>query len=434
MILENRYHYPAEYLNRSKAALETALTTVPMYQRWSAYDPGPQASLDERYDAMPELTKQDMREHFPLGLVANHLNVDEAIARDEIEYTFTSGTTAEKVINLWNQKWWNSAEAASWKLNATTARLSYPQREAKLASSLNVGIHCEEDLPMSHRILGNVLYLNEKLNLICWQKRHMERIAQELKTYKPVILEANPSLLARLAFWAIDNGIELYSPQAIVFTYELPSKIHLSAIRKVFNSPFISSYGTTETGFVMEQCEEGLFHQNMDFCRIDFQPLAARYGGPELGRILVTTFQNPWSSIVRFDTGDLIRLHPSGQCPCGRNEGFIAQAIEGRIANATFTTNGGLVTPMTLDTLLAVIPEIRDYHFEQHTPNQYELQVMLTDPSPAVQDRIHDILATLYGQNGDYSIHVLPNLWPGPSGKYRRTQVNFDFDQKGLFQ
>lgn len=434
MILANRFHYPQTFLDKSLNTLETALDTAPLYRKWRAHDPGPAVPLDGRYDALPELTKQDMREHFPLGLVCNHLNVEEALARDEIEYTFTSGTTSEKVINLWYPKWWYGGEQASWKLNANTARLTYPQREAKLSSALNFGIHCEEDLPMDHRTLGRILYLNEKLNIVSWQKRHMERMARELAEYRPVILEANPSYLARLAYWAIDEGAELYSPEAIVFTYELPSLIHLKAIRQVFKSPFVSSYGTTETGFVMEQCEAGLYHQNMEYCRIDFHPLKKEFGGPELGRILVTTFNNPWSTVLRFDTGDLIRLHPTGACACGRHEGFIADAVEGRAANATFTTRGELVTPAALDGQLAQIPEIRDYHLEQHSHKKVELQVMLAGKAPGVPGRIRDVLAALYGQDGDYAVHTLPNLLPGPSGKFRRMQANFSFDQKGLFQ
>jgi len=433
MTIANRYSYPAEYEKRSRDALETALGTAPLYQDWQALDPGPGTALDLRYAALPELTKKAMKEHFPQGLVPNHLRVEDGLARDEIEYTFTSGSTDEKVVNLWNQKWWGSSEAASWKLNAHTAHLNYPQKDAKLASSLNIGIHCEEDLPMDHRILGNHLFLNEKISVMSWQPRHLERMAQELKVFQPVILEANPSLLARLAWWATDNGKQLFSPDVIIFTYEFPSQVHLAAIRRVFSSPLVSSYGTTETGFVLMQCESGLFHQNIDSCRIDFYPLSSRHGGPGLGRILVTTFDNPWTSILRFDVGDFIRLHPAGKCSCGRNEGLLAEAIEGRVANATFTTCGNLVTTMALDTRLARIPEIRDYHFEQCSRTQYELQLVLTDSSSGVLDRTRGALESLYGQDGNYTLTAVPGLLPGPAGKYRRTQANFDFDQKGLF-
>jgi len=435
LILPDRYNYSAEFRRKSLETLETALYTAPAYGLWQAYDPGSGAPVDERYAAVPELTKQMIRDHFPTGLVPGGKDVNEGLLSGEIEYTFTSGTTGERVVNIWDQDWWDRAEAASWKLNAHTAGLTYPQREAKLASSLNVGISCEEDLPMEYRVAGNKLYLNEKISLIQWQPRHYARMARELREFQPAILEANPSLLARLSYWAADEGVDMYSPRAIVFTYEFVSGIHLAAIRRVFSSPLISSFGTTETGFVLEECEAGCLHQNAEFCRIDFHPLKNAYGGPDLGRMLVTTFGNPWNAVVKFDTGDLIRLHPFGKCACGRAEGMIAEAVEGRTTNATFTTDGGLITTMALDKTLAAIPGIRDYHMEQHDAKKYELQIM---PAPdargaALTAEAGSAMRVLYGRDGDYNIQITDNIYPGPAGKFRRTQANFDFDWRRWF-
>ncbi|MCL2130176.1 MAG: hypothetical protein FWH35_07475, partial [Treponema sp.] len=321
----------------------------------------------------------------------------------------------------------------SWKLNANLAKLDYPQREAKLASSLNVGISCEEDLPMEYRIAGNKLYLNEKINLIQWQGRHYERMARELNEFKPVILEANPSLLARLAFWAIDEGREMYSPEVIVFTYEFISLIHLNAIRKVFSCPTVSSFGTTETGFVLEECEKGFLHQNINFCRIDYKPLKDEYGGPDLGAMLVTTFGNPWNSVIKFDTGDLIRLHNSGECQCGRKQGLIAAAVEGRISNSTFSTSGKLITTMALDRALAEINGIRDYHLEQKSLLSYELQLMIEGRAAGIVEETRYALESLYGHDGEFEVIIRQNILPGPAGKFRRTQANFDYDVKRLF-
>ena len=432
----NRYNYPPVYHQKSAETLETALNTVPAYLKWKAFDPGADKPVDQRYEAMPELIKQIIREHFPAGLMPNHRDLEEGFRLGEIEYTFTSGSTSERVVNIWNQGWWDAAEAASWKLNANLANLDYPQKEAKLASSLNVGICCEEDLPMEYRTVSRKLYLNEKISLIQWQPRHYERMARELEIFKPVILEANPSLLTRLAFWAMDKGVKMYSPAVIVFTYEFISAIHLAAIRRVFTSPLVSSYGTTETGFVLEECEKGFFHQNIEFCRIDYHPLKDEYGGPELGRILVTTFGNPWNTVVRFDTGDLVRLHPSGECPCGRKQGLIAAAVEGRVANVTFTGGGQLITTMALDNALGNIEGIRDYRLEQNSPKQYELQLMIdmiNGNAGIIRDKAFHALESLYGRDGVYDIKIVTNIFPGPAGKFRRTQANFDFDTRGLF-
>lgn len=434
MLLTKRFHYTDGYYQKCGETLDAALRTAPYYRAWRRFDPGPFRTPDERFAAMPELNKKGMRAAFPNGLVPRDRDLEAGIASDQVEYTFTSGTTGEKVVNIFNQDWWSRSEAASWKLNANLARFAYPQKTAKLASSLNVGISCEEDLPMDHRILGTTLYLNEKNNLLQWQPRHFARMARELAEFRPVILEANPSLLAQLAFWAMDTDTPLVSPEVIVFTYEFPSAVSLSAIRKVFSAPFVSSYGSTETGFVMEQCENGKMHQNTEFCRIDYQPLKEEFGGPEIGRILVSTFGNPWNRIIRFDIGDLIRLAPSAACACGRGEGLIAESVEGRTANVTFAVGGGLVTTGMLDRRLALIPELRDYALTQKTPSCYELQAVLTDDSARVKAGLEQALREVYGENGRYKILPTRKIMTGPAGKYRRTQTEFEFDEKGLFQ
>ena len=436
MILANRYNYPVSFHHKSAETLETALNTVPAYSSWKAIDPGKTAAIDNRYDAMPELTKQIIRDNFPAGLIPNYRDLDEGLRLEEIEYTFTSGTTGERVVNIWNQAWWDAAEAASWKLNTSLTQLDYPQKEAILASSLNVGICCEEDLPMGYRTFGHKLYLNEKINLIQWQHRHYVRMAKELQSFQPVILEANPSLLARFAFWAMEEGVEVYSPAVIVFTYEFISSIHVAAIKKVFSSSIVSSFGTTETGFVLEECEKGLFHQNIEFCRIDFMPLKKEYGGPELGQMLVTTFDNPWNSVIKFGTGDLVRLYGSGECRCGRNEGLIASAVEGRVTNSTFSTDGQLVTTQAVDKTLAEIKGIQDYHLEQNTRTQYELHLMIGKDgnSSIICDEARHALELLFGRDGVFNIRILSSILPGPAGKFRRTQANFDFDIRGLFE
>ena len=433
MILRERFNYSDTFDRKSSRALEAALYTAPAYRSWQALDPGSGAPVDARYDAIPELTKGIIREHFPAGLAPDRADIREGLRNGEIEYTYTSGTTGERVINIWDQSWWDAGELASRGLNANTKGLPYPCKTAKLASSLNVGVSCEEDLPLSSRLFGDTLYLNEKINLIQWQPRHFKRFISELNDFQPVIIEANPSLLARIAYFAMDEDIELYSPSAIIFTYEFESAIHLAAIRSAFSSPLISSYGTTETGFVLQSCEYGSLHQNTRFCRIDFHPLKDEYGGPELGRLLVTTFDNRWNIVVKFDTGDLARLAPAGVCACGIDEGLIAQRIEGRVSNSTFTTNGGLVTTYALDSALSPIPGIRDYHMEQNSPNEYALSLMVKGDQGSILRKTRSAMETLYGADGVFDIGVSENILPGPAGKFRRSQTNFDFDVRGLF-
>lgn len=420
-----------EFAKKSEELLDNALQNVPFYRdNWKRYDPGSGTPADIRFAAMPVLTKADMRANFPNGFVPEGTDVDRGLCDNEIEYTFTSGTTGDKVINLWNQAWWHASEMSSWKLNPDLTRLTYPPRQATLASSLNVGISCEEDLPMDHRIMGNLLYLNEKANIICWKGYNMERIAAELSEYRPTVLEANPSLLARCCWYWLDHGIQVYSPDVITLTYELPSAVSLSAVRQVFRSPLVSSYGTTETGFVMDTDENGLYLQNSDFCRIDYFPMKPQYGGPGLGRIAVSTFGNPWAHILRFDVGDLVRVKETDP---GR---FAAETIEGRATGCTFGVNGELVTAAMVDRAAAQIPGIRDYDLTQSSRGAYVLSLagkFEGREAQAVRDG-RDILSDLYGSGGSFTVQLVKDLLPGPAGKYGRTHTQFEYDDWALCQ
>jgi len=414
---------------RSQELLDTALSRVPFYREsWRRYDPGEGHSIDERFAALPLLTKADMRAAFPTGLVDESRDIEQGLEHGEIEYSFTSGTTGEKVINLWSQDWWHASERASWQLNPALASLPYPPRQATLASSLNVGISCEEDLPMDHRIMGNLLYLNEKANLICWRPYHLERIAAELNAWQPDVLEANPSLLARACWYWLDHGIEVRSPKVITFTYELPSRIGLRAIQRVFHCPLVSSYGTTETGFVMDTDADGRYRQNPEFNRIDFLPLKEEYGGPDLGRIAVSTFGNPWSCILRFDVGDLVRISPLS----GHEQGFAAASVEGRVSNSTFAADGRLITPDMADQALSAAEGVRDYDLVQDTRGHITLRLVAHG---SAQEAIHaseEALHRLYGSGMSCSVEAVSDLMPGPSGKYRRVHADFEFDEWAL--
>jgi phenylacetate-CoA ligase len=428
-----RPYFSTDYYLRSQEALTIGLSTVPMYHSWRQFDPGEGVPIDQRYAVLSELTKNDIRRHFPQGLVPYQRNVAEGLRRGEIEFVQTSGATAERVTNIWYQPWWNASEIASWKLNRHTAVLDGTHREAILASALNVGIHSDRDLSMRERTLGRFLYLNEKVGAREWTDRHYQRMLDELAEYQPIVLEANPSLLTRLCWWALEKNRRVYQPQVMVFTYEYVSAMHLRSIRQVFQAPVVSSYGATEAGYVFMQCEHGVFHQNTEFCRVDFQPLNDIHGGPTLGRILITTFHHPWVSLIRFDVGDLVRRYENPSCPCGRNEGFLLSAMEGRLAHATFTTKGRLVTTKQVDDALSVIDGIRDYQLEQRSANVYTLKLVLVgDPMPATQASIN-ALHSLYGNDAAIQIASCDDIEPTMSGKYRRTHTSFGVDVTRLF-
>jgi phenylacetate-coenzyme A ligase PaaK-like adenylate-forming protein len=433
-IVNRKYTFTPDYYARSEKILDTALNQVPVYRSWKSLDPGARCPIETRFAAMPALTKQDIREHFPQGMLPGSQNIQQALTKGEIELVHSSGTSDEKITNIWNQTWWDASEKASWKFNQHMHALaSGEHNEVILVNPKNVGIISDDrDLPMEKRRLGRFLFLNEKIDPLSWSPAYMDRMIAELSLFQPVVLEANPSYLARLCRYITDQKKQVFQPGMIVFTYEYPTRMHYRQISQVFSAPTASSYGSTETGYVFMQCERGYFHQNSEFCRVDFQPFKPEHGGPLLGRILVTPFNNPWSYILRFDTGDIVQLEESGKCACGRNSGLVLSSIAGRKINLTLTCSGRLVTLLELDQVVSMLDGISQYQLIQTTPRSYELHLVSQRSDPdRLSEEAAKVLKKLYGQESDIAVIIDADIAPGPSGKYLASRAAFPIELDG---
>lgn len=428
--MPHNWRFSSDYYERSRNVLEMALSHVSAYRSWQVFDPGREYPIDMRYAAMPALTKNDIWEHFPQGLVPSERDVKYGLANGEIEFVETSGVV-NPVTNIWNQKWWDASERASWKLNSHASKMAADNfREVILANPLNVGFVSDNlELPMGKRRLSRFLFLNEKTDPLLWSAEHMDRMIAELEIFKPAVLEANPSLLAKLSRHIAASNRRVFQPGLIVFTYEYPTNFHYQQIRQAFDVPIASSYGTTESGYVFMQCEDRKFHQNSEFCRVDFQPFKPEHGGPFLGRILVTTFNNPWYYIVHFDVGDLVRIDEKGECTCGRDSGLILSAVEGRAANVTLTVTGRLVSLRELDNTLSVLKGIDEYRLEQVASGAYNLYLVTQRPDKdRLGEEAAEILKGLYGKEAKIAVIYAAAIAPENSGKYVISKTLFPIE------
>jgi phenylacetate-CoA ligase len=429
--------FSADYYKLSTAALEEALHHVAAYKDWQAFDPGSSASIDKRFHTMPAISKKDLRERTWRNFIPAGMNTDAALKTGTIELVQTSGTISEQVLNVWYQPWWDAAEAASWRYNSCTASLGLGKhREAILTSPMNTGVLAEKGLlKMDARLRGRFLYLNEKMNPSLWDDQLILRILAELEIFQPVMLEANPSYLACVARYAYRHNLSVFQPPGIIFTYENPSILARKQIQKVFHSPLISSYGSTEAGYVLMECEQGKLHQVADSCRIDIEFMRQEFGYPHVGRLLLTTLTNPWRSLVRFDVGDLVHIDPAGICACGRNDGYICKEIVGRTADLTYTTDNYPVTTAMVESIISRFESVADYQVFQQE-GIYSVHIVLDDATAAsrtLKEEIVESLLPLYGKNAVIKVQYVAEISAEPSGKYRRTRSDIEPDYDQLF-
>ena len=409
-----------EYAKRCARALDLALDSTPFYAEWRASDPGRDAPVSRRYSALPALTKADIRAHFPRGFVPAGIDFESELASGRVSYVSTSGSTADQVTLFWSQDWWNQSERASWALNAHLRLVADgAHREAVLASPLCVGPYRPgETLPVADRTLGRLLFLNQTVNPACWTVADIRRMLAELVEFRPAVLEADAFYLSALAAFAHDHALPVYQPAVITLTYSFPAKVFLNVIRQVFNAPLVSSYGSTETGYVFMECEQGRLHQNTDSCHVDFVPLENRPSGTMLGQLLVTPFGHPVQRLLRFDIGDLAETALTQPCPCGRREGLTLERIMGRASDVTMTRDGCRMTVAEVDAVLAEVPCVRGFQLVQSDAG--ELHVRLCLGPKAGSDALRHVERLLAGVY-DFPVvaEAVTVLEHEPSGKVR---------------
>jgi phenylacetate-CoA ligase len=222
----------------------------------------------------------------------------------------------------------------------------------------------------------------------------------------------------------VSRRLRVHSPAIIILTYENPSILHRRQITRAFDAPVASSYGATEAGYVFMECEAGSLHQVTDWCHVDFLPFAPKHGGPKVGRILVTTFLNPWRSLVRFDIGDVVRLDGSGPCPCGRDEGLMLASIEGRTVSLTLTPEGNAITQGAVDRALSDIRGMIEYQLVQTSPGSLHLRFAAEEVEPRlVEGAAREVLEGLYGGRAAITAELVEAIAPDPPGKYKLTKA-----------
>jgi phenylacetate-CoA ligase len=164
------------------------------------------------------------------------------------------------------------------------------------------------------------------------------------------------------------------------------------------------------------ECEQGRLHQNAGFCRVDLEPLAE--GGRGTGRLLVSTFSNPWFPLLRFEIGDIGRPS-SGPCPCGRTLGLALDAIEGRLVSVCQGEAGRLVTHGAIDEAIARAEGVAEYRLRQVSPAEVRVAVVPEDGAggPAVRAS-RSTLRELFGTGIEVNVEQVKEIAPEASGKF----------------
>jgi phenylacetate-CoA ligase len=244
----------------------------------------------------------------------------------------------------------------------------------------------------------------------------LDRYLEQIDRLRPAHLRGFPIYLLWLADRCHERG---GAPEglAVVAPYGgLASPVMMERIARGLGCRFVQKYGTSELGVVAGGCGrspgmhvfEDLFHVEVLHGGRPAEPGA-------VGRLAVTDLINRAMPLVRYDVGDMGRLHP-GPCPCGRRTARVE--VLGRAQEVLEAPAGMLTASDVADTVFAD-PAASNFRLEEVAPGSFEAAVVAR-PSSGAPDlgAWRERFAALHGGVDRLRARVVPFVRPESSGKY----------------
>jgi len=247
-------------------------------------------------------------------------------------------------------------------------------------------------------------------------RREPGEILVDLRRLRADVLYSFPHLLVRLAQEYIAGGCRGLRIRRVVAGGDTFTAADKAIVREAFRCPVYDAYGLHQCELAAWECPYcGLYHMCEDGVIVEVLvgDRPARPG--EEGRAVITPLHSFTAPLLRFETGDLVRL-PEQPRPC-RVRFQQIERILGRQRNFLPMPDGSLFPPLRLSTAIRLVDGLGWFQIQQ----------------PAL-DRVIVLYEPVRGDDSDISTRIMnalrPMLPPEVGLSTRRTD-SFEFTPGG---
>lgn len=386
--------------------MNQAVLNLPLYRQLYK-------DIDTCVDPFPFLEKKDLIGGFPKNWMTHLLKA--AMDADEIEYTSTSGTSGERMHILRRRGWWHQEYARTYRHHSYLKHFNIgSDKKAILTTAVCSSSVCYLENPnFEQRILSNTLYLNTSADPTCWSVADLKRIVDEIDAWRPVYMDADPIYLA--LFFAGLNRFNIplpkHKPELLTLSYELSTSCALNIIRHYWDIPTHQLFGSTEAGYLYIEDKNGV-KRCSDLSSVEYIPFDVN---KNLYSLVVTSYKNEFMPLVRYKTGDIVKLNDA--CKTTEEDATVIQFC-GREGSAITAIQGQIVTQGELDHLLSpYMDNILVYQVVVESDKIIFRYVPLEVKQPVHTNFITKEIQSLFGFSNVIT-RLEQAISPEPSGKF----------------
>ncbi len=393
---------------------------IPFYKKSfdeAGFDPYSIKSLDDLKRA-PFVTKQDLRDAYPYGMLAVPLSeVKEIHMSSGTTGVATVGAYTQHDLDFWGECFARGIEYADGGPD-DVAQICYGY--GLFTGGLGAHYGAEHagctTIPIS---AGNT-----------------ERQIRVLREMGTTIICCTPSYAMHIADTAISMGIDPakdFHLRCGIHGAEAFSDNFRKELEKKLNYKVLDIYGLTETmgpGVAVECLAQQGLHIAEDhfFCEIIDPATGEVLPDGEWGELVITTLDREASPVVRYRTRDITRILP-GTCPCGRTHKR-TDRIHGR-TDDMLIIRGVNVFPSQIENVMETFSEVSSwYQIELTTKNYLDVVTLKAEVNPDfdfdstgaienLQNRIQAALKTALSVGVKVRL-VEPQSLPRSEGKAKR--------------
>ncbi len=255
---------------------------------------------------LPMTTKADLRNHSPFGFLA--------VPKRETAVYFESFGTTGKPVSIWlteEDLSDNADEINAGGVQLTendTVLIRYPYAISQIAHTFH----------LAARQRGACVVAASSRSTIS----PFPRVINMMRSLEVTVLAALPLqalLLAKTAaLMGLSPGRDFPHLRAICTAGEVLTPRRRAVLEELWQVPVFDNYGMTEVGAAAMECPFGKLHPLVDYFVFEVvdedQKTPVTMG--ELGYLVITTLKRRATPIIRYWTGDRVRLFREG-CRCG---------------------------------------------------------------------------------------------------------------------
>ncbi len=255
---------------------------------------------------LPLTTKEELRNHSPFGFLA--------VPKSEVAVYFESFGTTGKPVSIWltqEDLEDNADEISAGGVNLSeedTVLIRYPYAISQIAHTFHYA---------ARRRGACVIAASSRSTI-----SPFPRVVSMMHSLEVTVLAALPLqalLLAKTAqLMGLSPGEDFPHLRAICTAGETLTPRRRQVLQELWQVPVFDNYGMTEVGAAAMECPFGQLHPLVDY--FVFEVLDEDRKTPvelgELGYLVITTLKRRATPIIRYWTGDRVRLFQAS-CPCG---------------------------------------------------------------------------------------------------------------------